>query len=391
MSDQAAPPREPLIPGAAELRRTVYRAAGWARIGLVVHMLVVNGLRLSKVPHPGMLIEICVIVTGWTIVISLLNLKKKWRNRWLMGLDMVITLLVVASSDYVLGLNVLRESYLGVGCYWMLAAPAVLAMWRGQWVGLAAGVVVGAVQFLQAPSIAPRAWGDVLLMTAIPYFIGLLVNELSTTMTDRDRNLATLAALEERERLNRIVHDGVLQVLAMVAREENELGPRGKTLATLALKQEDQLRATLQDRRVDILGGGFLDTDKTDVTIMLERHQSDTVTVSVMAGELNMASARAKELDRVITEVLANVSKHAGNGAHAWMLLEQEGNDLIISVRDNGVGVTDEQLEHAAAAGRMGVKESIVGRVIDLGGSSDLTTSPGAGVEWEFRVPLERE
>ena len=240
-----------------------------------------------------------------------------------------------------------------------------------------------------APSVAPRAWGDVLLMAAIPYFIGLLVEQLSATIAERDRNLSTLAALEERERLNRIVHDGVLQVLAMVAREGNELGPRGRLLASLALRQEDQLRATLQDRSVDLVGGGLLDTDKTDVTIMLEKHQSDTVTVSTMAGQLNMAASRADELDRVISEVLANVGKHAGPGAHAWILLEQEGNELIVSVRDDGVGATQEQLDAAAAAGRLGVKESIVGRVLDLGGGSKLTTSPGSGVEWEFRIPLE--
>ena len=129
-------------------------------------------------------------------------------------------------------------------------------------------------------SLAPRAWSDGLLMAAIPYFVGVLVNQLNTTIGERDRNFATAAALEERERLNRIVHDGVLQVLAMVAREGSELGPRGKMLAVLARKQEDQLRTTLQDRTVDVAQGGFLDASVTDITTMLEKHQSPTVTVS---------------------------------------------------------------------------------------------------------------
>ena len=67
-------------------------------------------------------------------------------------------------------------------------------------------------------------------------------------------------------------------------------------------------------------------------------------------------------------------------------LIRQSG---LVSVRDDGVGATQEQLDAAAAAGRLGVKESIVGRVLDLGGGSKLTTSPGSGVEWEFRIPLE--
>ncbi len=384
MSSAQTFPRDP------NLLRTIYRAAGWARMALVVHMIVVNCMRLSQVQRPALLVVVCVVVAGWSVIACLLNVRSRWRTSGLMILDMAITLLaVVGSSRYILGIDVLRESYLGVACYWMLAAPAVLGIWRGAVAGLVGGILVGTAQFLQAPSVAPRAWGDVLLMAAIPYFIGLLVEQLSATIAERDRNLSTLAALEERERLNRIVHDGVLQVLAMVAREGNELGPRGRLLASLALRQEDQLRATLQDRSVDLVGGGLLDTDKTDVTIMLEKHQSDTVTVSTMAGQLNMAASRADELDRVISEVLANVGKHAGPGAHAWILLEQEGNELIVSVRDDGVGATQEQLDAAAAAGRLGVKESIVGRVLDLGGGSKLTTSPGSGVEWEFRIPLE--
>lgn len=383
MSSAQTFPRDP------NLLRTIYRAAGWARMALVVHMIVVNCMRLSQVQRPALLVVVCVVVAGWSIIACLLNVRSRWRTSGLMILDMAITLAVVGSSRYILGIDVLRESYLGVACYWMLAAPAVLGIWRGAVAGLVGGILVGTAQFLQAPSVAPRAWGDVLLMAAIPYFIGLLVEQLSATIAERDRNLSTLAALEERERLNRIVHDGVLQVLAMVAREGNELGPRGRLLASLALRQEDQLRATLQDRSVDLVGGGLLDTDKTDVTIMLEKHQSDTVTVSTMAGQLNMAASRADELDRVISEVLANVGKHAGPGAHAWILLEQEGNELIVSVRDDGVGATQEQLDAAAAAGRLGVKESIVGRVLDLGGGSKLTTSPGSGVEWEFRIPLE--
>lgn len=271
----------------------------------------------------------------------------------------------------------------------MLTAPAVLVVFRGTWWGVGAGVILGLLQFVQAPSVAARAWSDLLVACAVPFLMGLLIEQLDLTISERDRNFATAAALEERERLNRILHDGVLQVLAMVAREGNELGPRGKMLAVLARKQEDQLRVTLQDRKVDVVHGGFLDPDKTDITTMLEKHQSRTVTVSTMAGEVNMASARATELDRVITEVLSNVFKHAGVDARAWVLLEQEGNDIIISVRDDGVGMTKQQLEDAVAAGRLGVKESIIGRVVDLHGTSTVHSAPGEGTEWELRIPLD--
>lgn len=372
-----------------DLLHTIYQAASWARIALVAHLMVVNGMRLGQAAHPWALALLTLLVIGWSMVAFRRNQRPAQRTPAFMAADLSVTALVVGTSRLVLGPELLSDSYLGNAVYWMLAAPTIIGIWRGALVGLACGLGLAAVQFIQAPSLAPRAWSDGLLMAAIPYFVGVLVNQLNTTIGERDRNFATAAALEERERLNRIVHDGVLQVLAMVAREGSELGPRGKMLAVLARKQEDQLRTTLQDRTVDVAQGGFLDASVTDITTMLEKHQSPTVTVSTMAGQVHMASGRAKELDAVITEVLSNVFKHAGVDARAWILLEQDGNELIVSVRDDGVGMSRQQLEEAANAGRLGVKESIVGRVIDLGGASTLHSAPGEGTEWEFRVPLE--
>ena len=45
------------------------------------------------------------------------------------------------------------------------------------------------------------------------------------------------------------------------------------------------------------------------------------------------------------------------------------------------------RLAQAAAEGHMGVTKSIVGRMESLGGSAELTTSPGAGTEWELTLP----
>jgi hypothetical protein len=50
-----------------------------------------------------------------------------------------------------------------------------------------------------------------------------------------------------------------------------------------------------------------------------------------------------------------------------------------------------EQVTQAAEAGRMGIKGSIVGRITALGGSALLKSSPGAGAEWELRIPIDVE
>ena len=69
------------------------------------------------------------------------------------------------------------------------------------------------------------------------------------------------------------------------------------------------------------------------------------------------------------------------------MLLEDLGETVVVTVRDEGPGIPDGRLEQAEREGRLGVSQSIVGRVSDLGGTAVLVTSPGGGTEWELTVP----
>jgi signal transduction histidine kinase len=59
----------------------------------------------------------------------------------------------------------------------------------------------------------------------------------------------------------------------------------------------------------------------------------------------------------------------------------------VLSVRDDGVGIVPGRLAAAEAEGRMGVAQSIRGRVAELGGVAELDTAPGLGTEWEVRLP----
>jgi signal transduction histidine kinase len=69
------------------------------------------------------------------------------------------------------------------------------------------------------------------------------------------------------------------------------------------------------------------------------------------------------------------------------VLLEDLGGEVVLSIRDDGVGIPDGRLAIAEAEGHLGVSQSIRGRVADLGGTARLTTAPGEGTEWELHVP----
>ena len=98
-------------------------------------------------------------------------------------------------------------------------------------------------------------------------------------------------------------------------------------------------------------------------------------------------AAAGHEMVAAVEACLSNVRHHVGRDAPAWVLLEDERDAVTVSVRDDGPGIPPGRLDEAAAEGRLGVLQSIQGRVQDLGGTATLTTAPGQGTEWELTIP----
>ena len=124
-----------------------------------------------------------------------------------------------------------------------------------------------------------------------------------------------------------------------------------------------------------------------DIGALLRRRASDRVSVSVPADPVLLDANVADELYAAAANALDNVASHAGPDAHAYVLLEDLGDAVTVSIRDDGVGIADGRLEEAVGEGRFGIAKSIVGRMNWLGGSAKLNTGPDCGTEWELTVP----
>ena len=189
------------------------------------------------------------------------------------------------------------------------------------------------------------------------------------------------AAAAERDRLARPIHDGVLQVLALVQRQGADLGGEGSRLAALAGEQEVALRSLLTGGVV--AGRGAVE----DLRGPLQALATPTIEVVTPAQPVTLPAVTVAEMTAAVWAALDNVRQHAGPAARTWILLEDEGDAVRVTVRDDGVGFPPQRLAEAAEAGRLGVAQSMRGRIADRGGTTTIQSRPGEGTEVEFWVP----
>ncbi|MER5443393.1 DUF5931 domain-containing protein [Streptomyces sp. NPDC002790] len=286
-------------------------------------------------------------------------------------------------------------------------AGAVLA-WalKGGWRWAAgASLLVGVANVVQRGDITRGLVHSVLLVCIASIAIGYVVEVARASERTLARALEIEAATRERERLARDIHDSVLQVLAMVQRRGTALGGEAAELGRMAGEQEVALRTLVagglvpvsrafEDAESGAVEQGDLEepTDEDgagprDLRPLLAGHAGGRVTFSEPGGPVPMRPAAARELAAAVSAALDNVRRHAGAGARAWILVEDEPDAVIVTVRDDGPGIPEGRLAQAEGEGRLGVAQSIRGRLRDIGGTAELISVPGQGTEVELRVP----
>ena len=87
---------------------------------------------------------------------------------------------------------------------------------------------------------------------------------------------------------------------------------------------------------------------------------------------------------RIFQEVLNNVAKHA-KATNVTVKLEELDGQFVLSVRDNGQGISKEDLTKNGAFGLLKTRE----RVLLLGGIIDIYGKPNEGTTVDVRIPLK--
>ena len=325
------------------------------------------------------------VMAAWTVASSFLYLRERTRPPALVVFDLVLTTALLLTSPWVLSDAQFAANVPLITTVWA-AVPAVAAGARfGASGGVLAGLVLGVATGLAREKFDIDVARDGVLLAAAGLLVGMAATMGRRSAARLEQALRKEAATAERERLARSIHDSVLQVLARVRKRGNEVGGEAAELAKLAGEQEIALRSLVTTEPVRPNDSGT-----TSLRAALQLLATSSVQVSTPADDVELPAHVTDELVAVTREALSNVEKHAGAGAQAWVLLEDLGTEVVVSIRDDGPGIPDGVLARAAADGHLGVVESIRGRVRDLGGSATLDTGPGRGTEWEVRVPCTR-
>lgn len=349
---------------------------------LAAMAVAIGSFWLDRASYPSTTSAVVLLaaMAAWTAVSTVVYLRPGGQNAGTAVLDLVATLGVLAATVLVQPWAQLQTTAPVLASVWVAGPVIALAAALGRDGGLAGALVVGGALIALRQRIGDQELFNLTLLVISGVTFGYAATRIRATARELHDALAAQAASAERDRLARSIHDGVLQVLAAVQRRGPSLGPAGVELAALAADQEVALRV-LMSPRPPTSGGS------TDLTSALRPVATPRVEVIAPAEPMWLPSDAVAELVAVVREALSNVDRHAGTGARTWVVVEDLGNAISLSVRDNGAGIPAGRLEQAAASGRLGVVASIRGRVRDLGGELALRTAPDDGTEWEITMP----
>ncbi|WP_063732492.1 MacS family sensor histidine kinase [Streptomyces sp. RTd22] len=355
------------------------------------------------------------VLTVWTaLTFRMVSSAERCTRRFLIG-DLAVAITGILLTPLVDNHDRIAEGTPTLPSIWTAGAVLGFAI-KGGWRWAAwASTVVCAANIIERGGFAQDTVHMLMLVWVASVAIGYVVEVARASERTLARALRIEAATRERERLARDIHDSVLQVLAMVQRRGAAIGGEAAELGRMAGEQEIALRSLVATGLVTPPRGAADDrhdldeaeppasppapvpacadtlpedaAEPCDLRALIAPHAGSQVTFSEPGAPVVLPAAAAGELAAAVGAALDNVRVHAGDGARAWILLEDEPNAVMVTVRDDGPGIPEGRLADAEREGRLGVALSIRGRLRDLGGTAEWISAPGQGTEVELTVP----
>ncbi|WUC46143.1 GAF domain-containing sensor histidine kinase [Streptomyces cellulosae] len=211
-------------------------------------------------------------------------------------------------------------------------------------------------------------------------------------LAERRQDAEQIALLEDRDRIARDLHDLAIQRLFATGMTLQSAGRfiEHKEASERVLRAVDDLDETIKIIRSTIFGlrsrtpaGG----SGTGLRARVVRIVGETAPLLGFAPSVRMeglidthaSKEAADHLVAVLSEALTNVARHA-RASRAQVAVETDGRELRLTVADDGVGLP--------AGGRRSGLRNMAERAEQLGGSFEVTDTPGGGTTLVWRVPV---
>jgi PAS domain S-box-containing protein len=175
------------------------------------------------------------------------------------------------------------------------------------------------------------------------------------------------------QHMTRMVDD--LLDVSRITRGKIELRKEAVDLASVVERTVEAIRPLIEDRRQE------LTVDLPPEPVRLE--------------------ADPTRLEQVLANLLNNAAKYTDHGGHVWLTARQEGGELVLRVKDTGVGMAPAMLPRIfepfvqadrvlhQSQGGLGIGLTLVRRLVEMHGGnvSAYSEGPGKGSEFVVRLP----
>ena len=202
---------------------------------------------------------------------------------------------------------------------------------------------------------------------------------------------------EERKRISRELHDELGQLLTILKFDISwlrleRIKSDSETIAKIdgmlesvneALASVKRIAKEIRPPQLDALGlvGAIQwDIDQTEKKTGLKG------TVSVEPVDFEIKGQISTVLYRVFREALTNILRHA-QAEQIFIRLSQRSDSVILTIRDNGRGITKKELKGTSSLGLVGIRE----RIRMVGGTLTIEGKTGSGTLLSIEVPLKKK
>jgi PAS domain S-box-containing protein len=200
---------------------------------------------------------------------------------------------------------------------------------------------------------------------------------------------------DERKRIAREIHDELGSVLValkldvgwmkMRVAAQPELVAKSAAMAGLIDSAVTEVGRIITDLRPSIL-------DHQGLWAAMEWHAQEFLQATGLRGRFDMSIAQEAPMPdgelataayRIFQEILNNVARHA-NATAVDMRVQADATALTIKIRDNGCGITLEQLRNTRSHGVLGMSE----RARHYGGRFMIGPSASGGTRVRVKLPF---